>query len=287
MNIESRVGRIDRIGRWLHSFFNLDMIQSGLKIIDLQIALAGFVSREKLAELYLELINHAEYEFKNKRKSYQGFHPHRTECFDLMYPKILALQSNHGLLLQKWMASEEVLKTVTQRINAQKIWNNILKIIKEKEKPNIEEKIIELNLLYLSIYEGFFEQDVRICYSFLEMSKGNITDMREMDKMGLKQIRKKFEENGEKPILFEGRNNRLRNSIAHFSFEYDEDSKTMRYTDDFLFKRDQEPEPWIKEYSQSEIFWFNQKIVNVHELVTTMFGLLVIRDACFADETWK
>jgi len=229
MNKESRIARIERIGNWLSAFFAIDMVQTGIKLIDIQIALANSTDRTTLYRLNLEFVEIIEYEFRHKRKSYQGFHPHRGQCFDLMYPKTQTLLGSNITLMQNWIASEEVSKTFERRLNTQKIWGKILNILKKDNTLTDEEKIIELNLLYLSIFEGFFDQDVRICYCFLEMSKGNSIEMAEVNKMTISDIRKKFEQYREKLILFEGYNNRLRNSIAHFSFEYDKNTKKMTY----------------------------------------------------------
>ena len=129
----------------------------------------------------------------------------------------------------------------------------------------------------MSKYEGFFEEDIRLCYLWLKLTEGHNVDISRIEIMSIKEIQKYFENKQLDLSLFEGWEPRLRNSIAHLSFKFDKENEIMVYEDNHRNKQ-----KWSKSLSLQDLFSMNQKLVNVNELVTVLFGLIFIRDFSLA-----
>lgn len=284
MDINSRIGRVARIGSWVRAFFDIDMTNSAIVLIELQILLANSADFSTLQSQYLKFTGTAQNEFAIKTRGIRGYNQHRADCYQLMSLKVATMLITNFKNLQNWFP--DILSLIEERTKALKNWQTLVRMFTKKEFSD-EEKILGLNLLYLAKVEGFFDKDLKICYSWIELAEGKIVDMEEIDKMEIYKIKQNFESRKLDMDIFEGWNRNLRNAIAHFDFKYDGERKLMVYEHKHWDNRTKQLCEWRKELTYKQLLDLSQKLVNVNELVTALFGIMMVRDTCFAGNDWK
>ncbi len=272
------VSIIGHLSKWPKVFFDLGMNQSALSIIDLQIAISKNVKFQVLASLYSKFENITYQEFPIKtRGAFLGYNDHRKRCFDLVSNLLGKTVKNNFQNLSTYNEKSEPI--ITRRTIALKNWGILINLLK-KPQPTTEEKFLGFSFLYMSKMEGFFEEDIRICYSWARLAENTFVDMNEIEQTKISEIQDYFRKNQMDMCIFEGWNNHLRNSIAHFSFTYDAKDNMMNFEDRYWDKQ-KKLHLWNERLTLNQIIEFNQRLVNVNETVTVLYAMLFIRDCCF------
>jgi len=257
----------------------MDLDKSALKLIDLQNLLTKPFDLSKMNVEYNNFLNILEFEFGNKTRGITGFHPHRVNCFQFLFGCLQKTLKDNFVNFQKWLIdSFEIIYERTTAINT---WGILLNIIRNPQHT-AEKKAIGACFSYLATVEGFFERDLKICYSLMELSKGNYVDINELEKYEIADI-KGFLENENVDFLFQGWNRNLRNAIAHFSFKWDNINNQLTFRDHYFNKFKKNWTDWKKSYSLNQLIDINQKAVNVNQAVTTMFAIMDIQDCCYGN----
>jgi hypothetical protein len=262
---------IAKIGQFVNTFFNLSMPNTALSIIDLQTLLSKNPTRNEIIEKFrlFEIKLKEEFPYHDKG-AFKGFDQHRFDCFRLFYELSgQAITKNMSAFEQvALLQSDEILE---RRKIALKNWGTLLSFGNMKDASN-DQKTVIMSFLYLAKFEGFFEEDIKICYSWLQLAEQKQVTMKDLENMKIGTIQNYFKSNNLPMFLFEGWNHHLRNSIAHLSFRYIPDEQTIEYED--------KPASWIQKFTINEILALNQKLVNVNQMVTVIYSLIIIRNLC-------
>lgn len=283
-DIYSVVSRIERIGKWVKPLFEMDMDYSALILIDFQIMLSKPFFFDSFNSKFKEFLASIKFEFQNKTRGIKGHNLHRTKCFDLVFTNQQIAVQNHFDNYNTWLRKS--LQMMQERRDTINLWGEYLKMIRNPNHSPTQ-KIIGVCFSYLSTIEGFFEKDIRVCYSVVRMAKGEIIDPDEMNKLTISKIKEDTKENKELEFLFEGFNRHLRNSIAHFSFSWDNEEQQMDFRDYYYYEKTDTWSKWQDKMTQNQLIELNQKAVNVNQAVTLMFGIHAIQDACFGNRLEK
>ena len=190
-DVYSTINRIARVGKWVNPFFTHDLDNSALRLIDVQLELANKFSFHTMKKKFNVLLKTLEFEFSNKTRGITGYHSHRSDCYLSMFTYFTAALNHHHENFFNWM--EGYANDIIERTNAQKTWALYLKILKTAEQTH-EEKVIGACFSYLATIEGFFENDMKIFYSLIEIGMGNKIAIDDLQKMDLFDIKKKIDE---------------------------------------------------------------------------------------------
>jgi hypothetical protein len=264
--IEQRIGLL---APWYSVFMNMGMMQTALSLIDLQIILSRSNNFEEIRKLFSQLENLAHKEFPNKTQGIIGYDLHRDEIFNFISNKVgKSVKENFN---DAKYASDYSFDIINRRTQKLKHWGNLINSFKKENITNVQ-KFLGFGILYLTKFEGFFEEDIKICYMWLKLSEKEIVTKEILESTTVGNVKQYLESKSIDLSIFEGWEPHLRNSIAHLSFIFDEENNKMTYVD-----RD-----WKITLSLNELLQMNQKLVNVNEAITILFGLVIIRDVCFA-----
>jgi len=101
---------------------------------------------------------------------------------------------------------------------------------------------------YPLLIEGVFDESIRLLYLLISIGKGKTISLAAIEKMPLKDLKQRFRALGLPDIFFQGWENRVRNSIAHARFRYDDKRGMMHFID---------IDPWGRLPDYSRWFTFN------------------------------
>lgn len=261
--------RIGLLAPWHSVFMNMGMNQTALSVIDLQIAIGRSANFEEMRTLFSQLENLAHEEFPNKTQGIVGYNLHRDKIFNFISNKVgKSVKENFNDAKYALDYSFDIINRRTQKL---KHWGNLINSFKKDNITNVQ-KFLGFGILYLMKFEGFFEEDIKICYMWLKLSEKEKVTKQTLESMDVGKIKQYFVKKSLDLSVFEGWERHLRNSIAHLSFIFDEKNNKMKYVD----------RNWNRTLSLNELLQMNQKLVNVNEMITVLFGLIIIRDCCFA-----
>lgn len=175
---------------------------------------------------------------------------------------------------------EEVLVARNEPLNNIHLLNAIYLRTKDKK-----EQFLLICFKYLGFAEEVFDQTIRALYQLgswyhgtpqkLENARSlslvpSPTRTQKKRELTLKGSLETYIGKEETAVLFEGYSPRLRNSIAHFDFKYDNTSKKMTFQDRFPVKGT--PSAKALTLTLAELEGHCYKLVTVHNFVTNMLA---------------
>ena len=267
----SALSVIAKIGQFVNTFLSLGMPNTALSIIDLQVLLSKNHTFDEMITEFRIFERKLKEEFPHHDKgAFKGFDQHRFDCFKLFY------ELSGQAITKNLPAFEEIVllqsdEILEQRNIALKNWSTLLSMVTKKDANN-DQKTVAMSFLYLAKFEGFFEEDIKIGYSWLLLAEQKQVIMKKINNMKVSDIQNYFKSHNLSTSVFDGWNNHLRNSIAHLSFRYIPDEQIIEYED--------KPALWKKKLTINDILALNQKLVNVNQAITVIYSLIIIRNLC-------
>ena len=167
----------------------------------------------------------------------------------------------------------DMVDLVYDRINANRVFSALNKVLLNGSETEYE-KMIGLSYAYSAFVEGAYKQAVRECYLWEHLAKGSlkIEDVPEMLKESIGGIIKKYNDSSFEKDIFEGYKNTIRNSIAHSTMYFNENTKLMLYKD----KKSRKELP----LNVHQLYELYTKVWDVYFLVLAKSQVLRINDAC-------
>lgn len=257
--------KIDAIESYAKVFTSRNMTKSVECIKELEEMLLSSVDRSALENKFVEFLQHVWNEFI-------GNSSHRDNCIKLVDRIITNAIKSDPIKFHN--AATDSIPSMEERTRARKMLAKLISILKKSASIDEEERMIAMNMLYLAMVEGPFEEDVKACYVWAKLSAKEDINYQDVSSMSIKDIYDYFNSKLGDTSLFEGWNRNLRNAIAHFSYIYDSNARKMMYTD--------KPANWTKTYTLNELGELYEKLDDVDELIMIELLVLSIRDLCFA-----
>lgn len=84
---------------------------------------------------------------------------------------------------------------------------------------------------YALFVEGVFDESIRLLFLLISSSEGEHIPLEKINRLTLPELREKFKGLNVPDVFFQGWENRVRNSIAHARFRYDEKQRKMHFVD--------------------------------------------------------
>jgi len=148
-----------------------------------------------------------------------------------------------------------------------------------RRKGNYKMQFYGMCYHYQLFVEGIFDESIRLLFLLAASVKGKTASLRKVNKMDLWMLREAFRALGYSDLLFQGWKNRVRNSIAHTRFRYDERSRKMHFVDVDLKGKLPDYSEWftLEEFSQlgrqlSDVYTIIQDVIfmmRIQQLVLT------------------
>lgn len=134
---------------------------------------------------------------------------------------------------------------------------------------------------YQLFIEGVFDESIRLLFLLAATIKGRSISSRPMNRMDLWKLRKGIQELGLDEVFFQGWENRVRNSIAHCRFRYDDKLEKMHFVD-------HDPKGKLPDYSR----WFTweefgellRQALDVYTVIQDVILMIRIQQLVLAPE---
>jgi len=128
---------------------------------------------------------------------------------------------------------------------------------------------------YQLYVEGVFDEAIRLLYLLTSSGKGKSASLEEINKMSLWKLRSEFQSLGLPDVFFEGwENGRVRNSIAHCRFRYDNNLGRMRFKD--IDSTGRNPD-YDRSFTLAEFSELGTKVSDVYLIIQNILFMLRIR----------
>lgn len=198
---------------------------------------------------------------------------YREECFDELESIFLEMIDAKGHMMAR--------KTFERLLPAMQSGNQALGNLAEiylalvaSKDLNEKRRYFGLCFMYLISVEGLYDENIRILYILKNASEGIDVDYERIQEKPLR-----FLKGGLEPVFFEGYHNRIRNSIAHARFRFDETKNKMVFQD-----RATKNQPEFKELFSLREFGLNYygKIDSFCRLRTYYMLFLGVRELALA-----
>lgn len=252
-------------------FASRNMIESVERIRELQQVLSSVLDESGLKTKFGEFLQDAWNEFIGNNK-------HRENCIKLVDRLITNAIMADPVKFHN--VTTESIPSMQERTNARLMLGRLVSILRRSPNMEEEERMVAMNMLYLAMVEGPFEEDVKACYVWAKLAVKEDVSYDDVSNITISIISDYFKNKIGNACLFEGWERRLRNAIAHFSYSYDKNTKRMMYTD----KRAK----WNTNYTLDQLASLYEKLDNVDELIMIELLILSLRDICFAKTPpWK
>ena len=133
---------------------------------------------------------------------------------------------------------------------------------------------------YQLYVEGVFDEAIRLLYLLTSSGKGESTSLEEINKMSLWKLRSEFKRLGLPDVFFKGwENGRVRNSIAHCRFRYDNSLGKMRFKDTDPTGRNPD---YDRSFTLAEFGELGTQLSDVYLIIQNIWLMLRIRQLVFS-----
>lgn len=252
-------------------FYDMDLVQSSIDISELKNLRLADPNHHHLKvkfETFLE----------NVQNEYAKNDDYKKKCITLLDRIIGVAIKTDSIKFHNTITDSHV--SMKERTTVRNVWHKLVSILVENSGLDEERQLILLNMVYLGIVEGVFEEDIKACYAWSKLAVKEPVDYGRVESMKINNIYEYFRDCVGDTCLFEGYNRNLRNAIAHFAYEYESSSKNMIYTD--------KPANWTMPYTRSVLTKLIGNLYDLDELIMILLFELAIRDLCFAKTLpWK
>lgn len=202
-----------------------------------------------------------------------GSTPYRKKILDYLNQRIRLAMTVRIDQVEAMNKDPVMVDFVYDRMNANRVFTAVNKILlKGSETPY--EKTIGLSYAYSAIVEGVYKKSIQDCYAWERIGSGTVGEepISSIANTDIGAIIKYYNENSIDKSIFEGYSNTIRNSVAHFTMYYNENTNKMTYKD-----RKSGKEITI---DREELYQFYTKVWDVYFMVLAKNQLLSINDAC-------
>ncbi|WNZ29983.1 MAG: hypothetical protein IAX21_03755 [Candidatus Bathyarchaeota archaeon] len=208
-------------------------------------------------------------EFIGKNENWK----YRELCYDAIEKIFQDLIANRGIKKSS-EAIERVMPALELGNEGLENLKEIYYTLVEPKRLSEKRRFFGLCFMYLILLEGLFDETIRVLYILVKAQKGVDIDYESVETKNVGELK-----NGLPTILFEGYNSRLRNSIAHARFRFDDVQNKMTFNDIATKYRPAYSETLsIKDFAVN----YYDKIDNLCRLRTFYLILLGTRDLIFA-----
>jgi hypothetical protein len=137
---------------------------------------------------------------------------------------------------------------------------------------------------YQFFVEGVFDESIRLLFLLASSSRGKPVSLVDINKKGLRKLKKGFIGFGIPDVFFPGWNNRIRNSIAHCKFRYDDKHRMMHFVDIDPYGDLPDYSGWftLEEFSQ-----LGRQLSDLYALIQDSIFMMRIQQLMLAPEVPK
>jgi hypothetical protein len=208
------------------------------------------------------------------KDEYVGNDRYKKECFaaieDILVSAILKHKSKFPKILMEIYPLVESLREPSKTIgNIGQLFLNF------DEKKSLRERFYGACILYLLFVEGIFDEWIRILYYLKCKSTRKSMNFNQVYEKKLWDIKREFKKMGVSDILFDGwRENKIRNSIGHARFSYDEHYETMTFVN---IDPSSKKEDFRRSLCYEQFIEICEKIYAISDIPESLILLLDIR----------
>jgi hypothetical protein len=137
----------------------------------------------------------------------------------------------------------------------------------------------EMCFHYALFVEGVFDEAIRSLFLLISSVDGESMSLAAINKLDLWKLRSEFQRLNVPDIFFQGWENRVRNSIAHCRFRYDNKLGKMRFKD--VDPKGKQPD-YDKSFTLEEFSELGKKVSDVYLIIQNTWFMLRIRQLILA-----
>ena len=143
-----------------------------------------------------------------------------------------------------------------------------------KRKGDRRMHFYEMCFHYPLYVEGVFDEAIRLLFLLISSANGESTSLEDINKLDLWKLKSEFRRLKVPDVFFQGWKNRVRNSIAHCRFRYDNKLEKMRFKD--IDPKGKQPD-YDESFTLEEFSELGTKISDVYLIIQNIWFMLRIR----------
>ncbi|MGA2783167.1 MAG: hypothetical protein ABSF09_00515 [Candidatus Bathyarchaeia archaeon] len=150
-----------------------------------------------------------------------------------------------------------------QTMNPQQVFMQILNVF-NSGSLTVEQRFYGMCFQYVILVEGIYDETLRYLLMWWDNTQGKTPSVQDMT---IRKVKTELESRGAQSVLFKGWEPRIRNSIAHARFSYDEKRDKAIFDD---VNRDDPTNTFHKEMTYNEFGEMGMSLYNVVFLTETV-----------------
>ncbi len=132
---------------------------------------------------------------------------------------------------------------------------------------------------YPLFVEGVFDESIRVLYLLMASLKGKSVTLQRINGMDLWKLKKEFQQLGFGNLFFVGWENRVRNSIAHARFRYDDKLKMIHFVD--VDPHGKQPD-YKRSFTLEQFSALGRQLLDVYSIIQDVIFMTRIRQLVLA-----
>jgi hypothetical protein len=153
-----------------------------------------------------------------------------------------------------------------------------------KRKGDYKMRFYGMSYHYQLFVEGIFDESIRLLFLLASRAKGKTVSLVNINRMNLRKLKKGFRALGIPDVFFPGWNNRIRNSIAHSRFRYDDKYRMMHFVDIDPYGNLPDYSGW---FTLDEFGQLGRQLSDVYGIIQDSVFMMRIRQLMLAPEVPK